>query len=189
MGSSAIIAQTNLGWLKLLKLVGFNIRNDMLQVPYFKQNRYYTCGPVCLRMVLAYWNYETDEVSLSMLCNTNIFGTSANQLVQAARRLGFESECVLERPYSSLIRTLKNGIPPIVAVNATILYEQQHRFYTKHDIVLLEITPQQVAYHDPDVGQNLTVLPATFQQAWQAAQSEVILIWPVEKTFTKKSAN
>lgn len=64
----------------------------MLNVPYFQQNRYYTCGPVCLRMVLAYWGYETDEVSLSMLCGTNIFGTSAKQLVSAAHRLGFESE-------------------------------------------------------------------------------------------------
>jgi predicted double-glycine peptidase len=49
----------------------------MLQVPYFSQNRDYTCGPVCLRMVLAYWGYETDEVSLSMLCGTTVFGTSA----------------------------------------------------------------------------------------------------------------
>jgi len=64
----------------------------MLTVPYFKQNRTYTCGPVCLRMVLAYWGYETDEVSLSMLCGTTVFGTSGNQLVQAAQRLGFECE-------------------------------------------------------------------------------------------------
>jgi hypothetical protein len=140
-------------------------------------------------MVLAYWNYETDEVSLSMLRNTNVFGTSANQLAAAARRLGFESECVLESPYSSLIRTLKNGVPPIVAVDVTILYGQQRHFYTKHDIVLLEITPQRVAYLDPDVGRNLTVLPAIYQEAWQAAQSEVILIWPVEKTLTKKSTS
>ena len=37
-----------------------------LVVPYHKQNRDYTCGPACLRMVLEYWNFQQDEVSLSI---------------------------------------------------------------------------------------------------------------------------
>ncbi len=64
----------------------------MLTVPYFTQNRYYTCGPICLRMVLAYWGYVTDEISLSMLCGTDMFGTSAKQILSAAQRLGFQCE-------------------------------------------------------------------------------------------------
>lgn len=93
----------------------------MLTVPYFRQNRDYTCGPVCLRMVLAYWGYETDEVSLSMLCGTDLFGTSAKQIVGAAQRLGFQCEYKFKRPYSALALALRNGVPPIVSVDAAIL--------------------------------------------------------------------
>lgn len=157
----------------------------MLTVPYFRQNRYYTCGPVCLRMILAYWGYEADEVSLSMLCGTNVFGTSAEQLVEAAQRLGFEGYCKLWNEYSLLSEALKEKAPPIVAVDAAVLHGKQQRIYTKHDIILLEIIARRVVYHDSDVGQNLFVSSDLFEEAWQRARNEVILIWPVEKTFKK----
>jgi ABC-type bacteriocin/lantibiotic exporter with double-glycine peptidase domain len=159
----------------------------MLTVPYFKQNRTYTCGPVCLRMALAYWGYETDEVSLSMRCGTTVFGTSGNQLVYAAQQLGFECEYPLTGQYSSLTHMLKNGIPPpIVAVDATILYERLEPRYTKHDIVLLEITSRRVVYHDLDVGSNLSIALTTFKEAWKRTDHEVIFIWPVTRKITKK---
>ncbi|MEK7728099.1 MAG: cysteine peptidase family C39 domain-containing protein [candidate division KSB1 bacterium] len=158
----------------------------MLAVPYFKQNRDYTCGPVCLRMVLAYWGHETDEVSLSMLCGTTVFGTSGMQIVNAAQRLGLEVEYPMESLYERLHLAVKEGVPPIVAIDATILYPQQEQRYTKHDIVLLEINTRRVVYHDPAVGSNLPVSPAVFKKAWQRTENEVIFIWPVEKMFTTK---
>jgi hypothetical protein len=136
-------------------------------------------------MVLAYWGYVTDEVSLSMLCGTNLFGTSADQIVEAAQRLRFEGYCKLWNKYSFLPQALKENVPPIVAVDATILYGKQKRIYTKHDIVLLEIIPSRVVYHDSDVGQNLSASPALFKEAWRRARNEVILIWPAAKTFGK----
>lgn len=161
----------------------------MLSVPYFKQNRYYTCGPVCLRMVLAYWGYETDEVSLSMLCGTDILGTSAKQVVTAAQRLGFESEYASEYRYSALTRILDQSIPPIIAIDAGLLYMQSKRLHAKHDIVLLEATSALVTFHDPEVGAYLTVTPTHFKDAWSQFQNEVILIWPAKQTLLQKSAN
>jgi hypothetical protein len=136
-------------------------------------------------MVLAYWGYETDEVSLSMLCGTTIFGTSADRLIEVAQRFGFDGSGKRKNEYSILAGALKESIPPIVAVDPAILYERQESIYTKHDIVLLEITSRRVAYHDPAIGQNLLILPAKFKEAWQRTQNEVILIWPVEKTLGK----
>jgi ABC-type bacteriocin/lantibiotic exporter with double-glycine peptidase domain len=136
-------------------------------------------------MVLAYWGYETDEVSLSMLCKTNVFGISADQLIEVAQRFGFDGYAERKSKYSFLTRALKESVPPIVAVDATILHEKQQSIYTKHDIVLLEITSRKVVYHDSAVGQNLLILPATFKEAWQCTQNEVILIWPVKKTLGK----
>ncbi len=159
----------------------------MLAVPYFKQNRDYTCGPVCLRMVLAYWGHEADEVSLSMLCGTNVLGTSAIQIVQAAQRLGFECDYKFKRPFSSVTHALQNSIPPIVSVDAAILYQRRQPVYTKHNIVLLEATRSKIICHDPEVDANLSAPPAIFKEAWERAKSEVIWIWPGEKTFTTKS--
>jgi len=159
----------------------------MLQVPYFQQNRDYTCGPVCLRMVLAYWGYEADEVSLSMLCGTTVFGTSAKQLASAAQRLGFKCEYWFKGRYSSLSHALRSIIPPIVSVNASTLYQLSETLFVKHDIVLLEIKPRVIVYHDPEVGSNLSAPPDIFKEAWQQAKNEVILIWPSEKTFIPKS--
>jgi len=158
----------------------------MLVVPYFKQNRYYTCGPVCLRMVLAYWGYETDEISLSMLCGTNVFGTSAKQLLNAAQQLGFKGEYRFKCQYSILSQSLRKHLPLIVAVDPNIIYQRQRHSYAKHDIVILEAKRDRIIYHDPEVGPNLSVLPAIFKDAWKQAQKEAILIWPAEETITKR---
>jgi ABC-type bacteriocin/lantibiotic exporter with double-glycine peptidase domain len=137
-------------------------------------------------MVLAYWGYETDEVSLSMLCGTTVFGTSTKQIMNAARRLGFQCEYGFKSQYSSLTHALQNAVPPIVSVDAATLYQQWQPIYTKHDIVLVEIRQSKIVYHDPEVGSTLSVPPDIFREAWQRAKSEVILIWPVEKTFMPK---
>ncbi|MFQ5628677.1 MAG: cysteine peptidase family C39 domain-containing protein [bacterium] len=159
----------------------------MLNVPDFKQNRYFTCSPVCLRMVLAYWKYEADEVSLSIQCGTTVFGTAAKQVVAAAQHLGFQGEYQFHCNYSFLRRTLQKGVPPIVSIDPNLLYEQLQRIYARHVIVVLEITKNNIVIHDPDVGTNLRVDPAIFKKSWSASQNEVILVWPKSKAFTLKS--
>jgi ABC-type bacteriocin/lantibiotic exporter with double-glycine peptidase domain len=139
-------------------------------------------------MVLAYWGQETDEVSLSMLCGTTVFGTSGKQICNAAAQMGFEVEYPWESEYASLLHAVDKGVPPIVAVDATILYPKQEQRYTKHDIVLVAITPHRVAYHDPAIGPNLLASPAVFKNAWRRTENEVILIWPAGKTSSKKSS-
>jgi len=89
--------------------------------------------------------------------------------------------------YSTLSKALRNAIPPLVSVNATILYQLYEPLYVKHDIVLLEIKRREIVYHDPEVGSTLSVAPDIFKEAWQQAKSEVILIWPVEKMFIPRS--
>jgi ABC-type bacteriocin/lantibiotic exporter with double-glycine peptidase domain len=63
-----------------------------LEVPYHQQNRDYTCGPACLRMVLEYWNFQQDEVSLSMLCKTTMAGTGLAEIAEASKELRFAAE-------------------------------------------------------------------------------------------------
>lgn len=51
----------------------------MLKIPYFKQNRDYTCGPACLRMVLAYYGIQQDEVTLDDAMRYHVIWHKGNQ--------------------------------------------------------------------------------------------------------------
>jgi len=57
----------------------------------FKQEKTYTCAIACLRMVLDSFDFAIDEPSLLELCQTDIDGTSADDLVRASNELGFQA--------------------------------------------------------------------------------------------------
>ncbi len=103
-----------------------------------------TCRPPA-GLCAIYWGYETDEVSLSMLCGTTVFGTSGIQIANAVERLGFEYAYPVECKYSLLNQSLKDAVPPIVAVNAAILYPEKVFQHTKHDkdLNLVYATPRE----------------------------------------------
>jgi hypothetical protein len=106
--------------------------------------------------------------------------------MNAARHLGFQCEYGFKSQYPSLTHALQNEVPPIISVDAATLYQQWQPIYAKHDIVLVEIRQSKIVYHDPEAGSTLSVSPDIFKEAWQQAKSEVILTWPVEKTFMPK---
>jgi hypothetical protein len=118
---------------------------------------------------------------------TDVFGTSARQILQAAQSVEFECEYRYQAWYSTLTAALSKRIPPIVAVNPNILHARTQRLHAKHDIVLLETARNRIIYHEPEGGGSLSVSPAVFKEAWQQAHKEVILIWPTQQILTKIS--
>lgn len=93
-----------------------------LVVSYYKQNRHYTCGPACLRMVLKYFGIDQDEVSLTMLCRTTLAGTGLVEVVEAAQHFGFHGEWKIGAQIAALTTALKRGIPIIAVVDARVLH-------------------------------------------------------------------
>jgi len=55
-----------------------------LKVPYFKQEKWYTCGPACLRMLLACFDVTTSEGELVAACGTTELGTVPIQISEGA---------------------------------------------------------------------------------------------------------
>ena len=151
----------------------------MLDVPYYRQHRDYTCGPVCLRMVLAYYGHEADEVSLTTLCRTTVLGTLAEAIVDAARQLGFEGEYTFDQGFSTIARALAAGRPVIVTVDAGILYQERGIAGYKHMVVIIDANEETITYHDSQVGGWLTSPVSFFLEAWRAKEREVIWIWPL----------
>jgi len=43
------------------------------EVPYYKQEEGYTCGPACLRMLLKYNGTSTSEADVAKACETTEF--------------------------------------------------------------------------------------------------------------------
>ena len=63
-------------------------------MPYFGQKKSSTCGPACVRMVLAYNGIERSEVELEDLCETSWLGNTCEELASGCQKLGFRAEVV-----------------------------------------------------------------------------------------------
>lgn len=148
-----------------------------LDVPYYRQHRDYTCGPACLRMVLAYYEYEADEVSLTILCGTNVFGTGLSDLANAAQQLGFRSEHTHCENLAELADTLARNIPPIAIVDAVKLYNMGEVIPLGHMVVVIAAGASEVVYHDPLINSGLSVSTEIFLRAWEVFARGMVLIW------------
>ena len=67
----------------------------MLDVPYFRQEKWYNCGPACLRMALSYLGINKSEEEVADLCEADLAGVTCDQIADAAERLGLCSEVSL----------------------------------------------------------------------------------------------
>jgi ATP-binding cassette subfamily B protein len=152
-----------------------------LHVPFYQQNRDYTCGPACLRMVLDYWDFNQDEVSLSKLCGTTLAGTGLAEIAEAARTLGFEAEWKRNAKFNDLLNALKRSIPVMAIVDARLLHNIELPFPAGHMIVIFAIGKDLIFYHDPQAGQDRNVSRRIFVQAWENLRKGMVLIWPRKK--------
>jgi ABC-type bacteriocin/lantibiotic exporter with double-glycine peptidase domain len=84
--------------------------------PFYPQETDFSCAVACLRMVLAHLGVPKSEAELRELCDCTIFGTSALELVLAARRLGFAGSSKHTLTLADLIELTEHGYFPIVYV-------------------------------------------------------------------------
>lgn len=137
----------------------------------FKQEKTYACAVACLRMILDYWGFEIDESSLAVLCRTDANGTSADDLVHAASRLGFPAR----KEYSSIKEVqkyLNEGIFPILYVNLLAI----DGLAITHAFVLEAATAGSVTVLDPWHGRRKIALQQ-FKIAWEKTRNLAVLVY------------
>lgn len=62
-----------------------------MKIPYYKQETEYTCGPACVRMILAYYGIKRSEKVLARMLKTNkIIGTEHKNIADLFDNYGFD---------------------------------------------------------------------------------------------------
>ena len=62
-----------------------------MAVPHYFQSSEQTCGAACLRMLFAALGSSQDEATVAQACGLTPLGCTAQDLVTAARALGFRA--------------------------------------------------------------------------------------------------
>jgi len=158
-----------------MRLLGFRDYLN-IRVPYFKQENWYTCGPVCLRMVLAFLRIIKTEAEVKAACGTTELGTTPMQISAAAQKFGLKASSVKNANIDDLKREIKGGRPVIVLIDPSYLYGGISGF--GHFIVIVGFKDKDIIYHDPDVpeGKFMQLNLETFCNAWNATRCWMIKV-------------
>ncbi|MEW6420087.1 MAG: cysteine peptidase family C39 domain-containing protein [Nitrospirota bacterium] len=146
-----------------------------LEIPYFKQGKTTTCGPACVRMVMAYNGIKKSETELEETCETSWLGNTCEELATGAQKAGFEAEVIENATMESLEDSLRSGIPIIALLDPAVLYGGVQGF--GHFVVIFGLKEGMVYYHDPDLDKDLVKDAKAFFDAWSKYSFKGIKIW------------
>ena len=115
-----------------------------MKYPLFKQNGLKDCGPCSLASVISYYGGYMSVDSLEGMMNTTKNGTTAYNLVETARKIGFES-------YGLKVNNLDNLEFPLIAhVTINKTYDHFVVVYKVDDKVLIGDPASKVKYMTKD---------------------------------------
>ncbi len=129
----------------------------MLDVKSFKQTPGF-CGPASLKIVLSYYGIEKSEAELAKISNcSKEKGTSAQDIVDAAHKLGFKAETKDNCTFEDLKNYLRDKTPVIVD---WFLNDEGH--YS----VVVGIDKENIYLQDPSIGHLRAMKLETFYRVW-----------------------
>jgi len=120
-----------------------------LNVPHFKQEKWHTCGPACLRMLLAYFDVIVSEEELEEACGTTELGTTPIQISGGASKFGMDALAIRNAGIEDLKTNLEKGLPIIVLIDPSPIYGGIAGF--GHFILVVGMENNEVIYHDPGI--------------------------------------
>ncbi len=140
--------------------------------PVVKQHDRSDCGPAALLSVLRYYRGDSNMARLRELCHTGSEGSTMFDLIEAARRLGFEASGV-RGEYTDLLREKMPCIAHVV----------KDEKYT-HYVVIYALNRKRVLLGDPARG-LYKLSRARFNRIWQ--QQAIILLRPRTALFKQST--
>lgn len=133
---------------------------SVIDVPYFKQDTDYTCGPTSLQMILAYYGVKDSEKHLAKLLHTtHSRGTWRVSMYQLAVDLGFHCYVNDDASLAEMKFLLELEIPPIVRF---LEREEDEDHYG----VVVGMTDDHVIIHDPWSGPQRRFDKEDFTRRW-----------------------
>lgn len=131
----------------------------VLQVPYYKQDKVYTCGPASLKMVLGFFGKILKERTLVRHLGTTKDGTSHKELINFARRKGFYCYVHEGASLHQLKHFIDVGLPAIV--NYIEPSEDEG-----HYSVVVGHRNGNIIMHDPWNGEKFMIKEEDFKHRW-----------------------
>lgn len=155
------------------KMAALPKRKIKIALPSSKQQTNYTCGAACLRSISKYYKKDLkDESSFSSLCNAGEKkGCRPDDLVTAAKSLGFDVKMKQNMTIEELIRYIDEKTPVIVAIQAWSNSEDTKKEYKKlkcgHYVVAIGHDDKKIYFEDPSVQGARPYLPKEeFLERW-----------------------
>ena len=138
-----------------------------MRYPLVKQNGLKDCGPCSLASIIKYYGGYVSITSLEDLMHTTKFGTTAYDLIEAARKIGFES-------YGIKVDNLDNLECPCIAhVTISNTYNHFIVIYKVDDKVLIGDPASKIKYMEK----------SEFESIWNHV---IIILKPVKKLPNNK---
>ncbi len=133
----------------------------MLQLPYYRQQEDYDCGPTAMKMVLAYFGLR---VPVRRLCRdmrtTAKTGTTRRAMLAEARRRGLNARARAGLGLADLRRAIARGSP--VIVNYLMPVDE-----INHYAVVAGFSGRDIVLWDPDRGKRFRLPVREFDRRWQ----------------------
>lgn len=139
------------------------------EVPDVRQPNNYSCGPTSLQAVLAYYGVDKRIDELIILTKSSENGTPPENIVEAARQLGFQAQLKENMTLNDLESYLDQGIPVIINCQAwresEIPWSEDEE--DGHYMVVIGIDQKNVYLEDPKVMGSRGMIPCQeFLDRW-----------------------
>ena len=142
-----------------------------LDVPFVRQEKE-GCGAASVAMVLRYWRQEGDAREIHRrLYSAESRGTPARALIRYLDERGFDA-FAMEGAWEDLEKHLAKGRPLIACLG------NGRAGGLRHYVVVVGVSPDQVALHDPAAGQLRLLRRGDFEERWAAAGRWTLLAVP-----------
>ncbi|OHA88726.1 MAG: hypothetical protein A2653_00295 [Candidatus Zambryskibacteria bacterium RIFCSPHIGHO2_01_FULL_43_25] len=133
-----------------------------LNVPYFKQDFIYSCGPAAVQMVLAYFHIRESESNLIEELGVSEEMWSSNSLmIEVFRKRGLYCYVNKDGTLEQIKNFLEEGIP--VVVNYIEPSAEDGHF-----AVVVNLTDSVIVLNDPWNGENFVLNREEFLNRWHS---------------------
>lgn len=136
-----------------------------LRIPFFKQDTAYSCGPVALQMILAFFGDRKSEYELVRRMHMNkAFGTRHEWMIVTARKEGFFCYVNNNSSLHEIEHFLSLHLPVIVHFNNPTDDDD-------HYSVIVGLTSDTVVFNDPWNGKGFKISRKVFLSHWYGDQA------------------
>ena len=146
------------------------------RIPYYRQQKPFTCGPAVLRMALAAFDKRRAETTLARLAETNAKkGTSNFSLVRCLRRLKMAYITGYRMRYTDLMRAVQQGIVIIDWMPQYIFPDHPEFLPCKefnpdedsHYAIVVAASQKFITLQDPVLGRRVRISRNEFVRSWR----------------------